>query len=125
MPRHVRSDDKPVVEFDPRLEMSPFVLYRRIRDGNAPLLVDVRRRPGKWTLRGARPFPDADWDWPQDRDIVLFDDDGDEALQIVRGLQESGVERARLLFGGLDLYEFALDPEVVGNDTYLDRMEVS
>ena len=122
MPKHIRADDKPVVEFDPRLEISPFALFRRLRDGNAPLLFDARPEPAGRTLRGARPYPGDAEEWPDDRDIVLFDDDGDAALPIVARLQEAGVQRARLLFGGLELYEFALDPEVVGADTFLDRL---
>jgi hypothetical protein len=30
-----------------------------------------------------------------------------------------------MLFGGLELYEFALDPEVVGEQTFLARLEKS
>jgi len=34
-------------------------------------------------------------------------------------LQARGCARVRALFGGLDLYRFALDPEIVGAETFL------
>ena len=37
----------------------------------------------------------------------------------VQRRQRAGDERCKALFGGLDLYGFALDPEVVGQETYL------
>ena len=40
---------------------------------------------------------------------------------VVERRQQAGDERCRALFGGLDLYEFALDPAVVGGETYLRR----
>ena len=36
-------------------------------------------------------------------------------------LQSRGYGRVKALFGGLDLYEFSLDPEVVGSETFLVR----
>ena len=38
-----------------------------------------------------------------------------------RRLQAQGYPRVKALFGGLELYEFSLDPEVVGSETYLRR----
>ncbi len=35
MPFHLRDDGKPVVAFDPRLEISPFALFRRLDEGEA------------------------------------------------------------------------------------------
>jgi hypothetical protein len=37
-------------------------------------------------------------------------------------MQAAGWPRVKALFGGLQLYEFALDPEVVGAETYLLRV---
>jgi hypothetical protein len=112
----------PVVEFDPQVEISPFALFRRLRDGrNVPLLVDLRPAPADVTLAGALPWPGADWEPPDDADTVLFDDDGARAVVMTRELQARGCERVRALFGGLDLYRFALDPEVVGAETFLRR----
>jgi hypothetical protein len=50
---------------------------------------------------------------------VLFDDDGNTAVALARELQAAGHARVRALFGGLELYAFALDPEVVGAETFL------
>lgn len=122
MPLHYRSDDKPVIEFDPRLEMSPFTLFRRLREGPPLVLVDVRPEPRNWTLRGARPLPQTNWLPPADQDLLLFDDDGSLAVAAAQDLQARGHEAVRALFGGLQLYEFSLDPEVVGRQTYLVRV---
>jgi hypothetical protein len=119
MPLHFRSDDKPVVEFDPRLEISPFTLFRRLREGQALLLVDVRPEPDGWTLRGATQLPGPEWVPPVEEDVLLFDDDGTAAVTVARELQAKGHPKVRALFGGLRLYEFSLDPEVVGEETFL------
>ncbi len=120
MPVRLRPDDKPVVEFDPRLEISPFRLFRQLDEGAAPLLVDVRRqRRSQRTLRGAEPLPAAGWQPPPDRDVVLFDDDGSRAVELAARYQADGHRRVRALFGGLALYAFSLDPEVVGKETFL------
>ena len=44
MPLHYRNDGKPVVAFDPRLEVSPFALFRRLDEGGDLLLVDVQAK---------------------------------------------------------------------------------
>lgn len=119
MPTHHHDGGAPIVSFDPAVEVSPFAVFRRLRDGQAPLLVDVRRAPGRLTLAGAEPFPGAGWEPPSDRDVVLFDDDGSRAVELARSLQAAGATRVRALFGGLELYEFALDPQVVGQETFL------
>lgn len=119
MPVGTRDDGKPVVEFDPRLEISPFTLFRRLDEGRPVLLIDVRNSGASRTLRGSQTLPADDWQPPAERDVVLFDDDGSAALEHAARLQKAGHERVRALFGGLDLYEFSLDPEVVGADTYL------
>ena len=112
-------DGAPLVRFDPHREISPFALFRMLADGRSPLLVDVRPEPGMRMLAGAEPLPGPDWSPPDDRDTVLFDDDGTLALEVLARFPEA--ERARALFGGLDLYEFALDPEIVGRETFLRR----
>ena len=110
-------DGTPLVRFDPQREISPFALFRMLVEGRSPLLVDVRPAPGTRTLAGAEPHPGPDWSPPDDRDTVLFDDDGALALAVLARYPEA--ERVRALFGGLDLYEFALDPEIVGQETFL------
>ena len=119
MPIYQRSDGKPVVEIDPGLEVSPFTLFRRLREGRSPLLIDVRAQPGETTLRDSIGLPDATWEPPDKTEIVLFDDDGTLAVDLVRKFQADGHEGVRALFGGLDLYVFSLDPDVVGEETFL------
>lgn len=122
MPTHVRGDGKPVVEFNPLLEVSPFTLFRRLKDGPPVVLVDARSAPEGRTLRGATSFPGDSWEPPEDQDVLLFDDDGSEALPLVQRLQSAGFERVKMLFGGLELFQFALDPQVVGEETYLEEL---
>lgn len=121
MPTRFLDDSTPVVQFDPQLEVSPFVLFRRMKEGQAPLLIDVRPQPGRVTLEGAVPYPGPEWSPPADQDVVLFDDDGSIAIDGARHMQAAGWPRVKALFGGLELYEFSLDPEVVGSETFLVR----
>jgi len=125
MPLHFRSDNKPVVEFDPQLELSPFTLFRRLRDGQALLLVDVRPEPRGLTLQGATRLPEPDWQPPEDQNVLLFDDDGTTAIAVAQALQAQGHQAVRALFGGLQLYEFSLDPDVVGESTFLVSLDKS
>ena len=119
MPTIFRDDDKPVVSFDPRLEVSPFSLFRSIHEGRPPLPIAVRDRPSGKTLRGAMPLPSPDWRPPADEKVVLFDDDGSSSVPLAAEFQADGFPGVRALFGGLELYDFSLDPEVVGTDTFL------
>jgi hypothetical protein len=122
MPTRFLDDATPVVQFDPLLEISPFALYRRLKDGDPPLLLDVRPEPGgRLNLQGSLPYPGPEWSPPADRDVVLFDDDGAIAVDGARHMQSAGWPRVKALFGGLELYEFSLDPEVVGEETFLVR----
>ena len=123
MPTYTRDDGKPIVQFDADLELSPFALLRQLESDRPPLLVDGRSGgPGERSLTGALPYPGADWR-PDDRQqpVVIFDDRGEEALELVRRLRNAGYSQVRLLFGGLDLWEFSLDPDVVGKETFLVR----
>jgi hypothetical protein len=122
MPTRFLDDATPVVQFDPLLEVSPFALFRRIKDGDPPLLVDVRGAAGRLSLLGAVPYPGPEWSPPADRDVVLIDDDGMAAVDGARHMQAAGWTRVKALFGGLELYEFSLDPEVVGEETFLVRL---
>lgn len=119
MPTSFRDDGKPVVSFDPRLEVSPFSLFRSLREGKPPLLIDVRAEPSGKTLRGAMPMPGPDWRPLESQDVVLFDDHGSDSIVLAAQLQSEGLSRVRALFGGLELYEFSLDPEVIESDTFL------
>ena len=123
MPTRYLDDETPVVQFDPQLEVSPFALFRRMKDGDPPLLVDVRPAPGRLSLEGAIPYPGPNWSPPRDCDVVLIDDDGSAAIEGARHMQAAGWPNVKALFGGLELYEFSLDPEVVGAETFLVKAE--
>ena len=119
MPTRYLDDSTPVVQFDPQVEVSPFALFRRMKDGETPLLVDVRPAPGRLSLHGAVPYPGPEWSPPRDREVVLIDDNGALAVDGARHMQAAGWPNVKALFGGLELYEFSLDPEVVGAETFL------
>lgn len=123
MPTHFQHGQAPVVHFNPLLEVSPFTLFRRLRDGREVLLYDARAELSELTLAGAVALPKGDWQPVADKDVILFDEDGSEALPIVEKLQARGFSRVKILFGGLKLYEFSLDPEVVGTETFLVRRQ--
>lgn len=122
MPVTPRPDGTAGVHFDEGLEISPHELFRLLCEGRAPLLVDVRPAadPGELTFAGARRLDPAT-DLPQDREAVLFDEDGRGAYALARQLRERGNPHARALFGGLRLYDFGLDPAVVGEERFLRR----
>ncbi len=119
MPTRHTTKGTPVVQFDPQLEVPPYTVYRRLKEGDPPLLIDVRPAGGRLALMGARGLPSASWTPPRETDVVLFDDDGATAVEIAKRLQAAGFPRVRALFGGLQLYEFSLDPQVVGSAAYL------
>ncbi len=123
MPTYMREDRKPVVQFEPALEISPFILFRRLKKGQELHLFDVRPTPGPLSLAGARRWPGQDWEPEDEKPVVLFDHNGNTAIPIVQKLQAAGFEQVRALFGGLELYEFSLDPQVVGSETYLVRSD--
>ncbi len=127
MPTFRGEDDAPVVQFDPGLEISPFTLFRRLQAGTAPRLVDVRAgapraSDSNRSLAGAERPSEGDWK-PEslEEEVVLLDDHGNAAAQQARRLQSEGYRGVKALFGGLDLYEFSLDPEIVGAETFLRK----
>ncbi|MDH3255452.1 MAG: hypothetical protein OEM62_10700 [Acidobacteriota bacterium] len=121
MPTWTREDGAPVILFDPTLEISPFTLFKRLQRDGAPLLVDIRSGAHATSLRGAISGSAPEWCPPDEQtEVVLFDDDGTAALSKAKALREAGYGRVKVLFGGLDLYEFSLDPRVVGQETFLE-----
>ncbi len=123
MPTRHTTRGTPVVQFDPLLEVPPYTVFRRLKEGDPPLLIDVRPAPGRLALMGACAFPGPEWKPPPDLDVVLVDDDGSTTVEMARKLQSAGFPLVRALFGGLQLYEFSLDPQVVGPETYLIRRD--
>jgi hypothetical protein len=125
----------PRVTFDPEVDLSPYELFRRLREGRPPELFhlvdgasepDPAGRPCR-TLRGSVPLPrgrlDRGWRPPTGRDCALFDEDGARARAAVLALMARGVTGVRALYGGLRLYDYALDPRVVGSERYLEPPE--
>ena len=127
----------PPVTLDPGVHVSPYALLRWIRRGRRLLLVDVRdgaagaRAEGpRRSFRGAVLLPvsphgtdgqgvSGGWEPPPHQDVVFFDEDGARSTALARTFQAAGHLRVRSLFGGLSLYRFALDPQVVGEDLHL------
>jgi rhodanese-related sulfurtransferase len=118
MPTKYDEDAAPIIQFDARLEISPFLVFRRLREGKPVTLVDVRKEPKGHTLEGSE-ILSADFEPPPDATTVLFDDDGTLAIDIAEAFQERGYAQVKALFGGLELWKFSLDPNVVGEHTYL------
>jgi hypothetical protein len=118
MPTNYDEDAAPIVQFDARLEISPFLVFRRLREGKPVTLVDVRKEPKGHTLEGSEPLT-AEFEPPPGHTTVLFDDDGTLAIDIAEAFQERGHAQVKALFGGLELWKFSLDPNVVGEHTYL------
>ncbi len=117
----------PPVDLDPEVEITPYALFRRLQGGEPPLLIDIRSAPSGLTFRGAvarsRTECGPSWRPPGEGTVILFDDEGTGAREIARRLRSEGHE-ALSLFGGLRLYDAALDPAVVGEERYLVEVGV-
>jgi len=123
----------PPVTFDPEVDASSYELFRRLREGRPPALYRLRHgaRPEggsgapPTTLRGAGTLSPAEleagWAPLPGQEAILFDDDGTRARPAVLALRRRGVTGVRALFGGLRLYDYALDPRVVGDERYLEE----
>ncbi|MEM7481760.1 MAG: hypothetical protein AAF481_11350 [Acidobacteriota bacterium] len=105
-------DDLDVPAFEPDLHIAPTELFRRLADGEELAIYDLREKPS-FTLRGAHALRPNDHPLPG---AILIDDDGTEATD--RAREEAGNIRA--LYGGINLYRFALNPAVVG-DRFLKK----
>jgi hypothetical protein len=105
------------IRFDPELDISPFALFRSFKEGRPPVLIDVRPAPGRLGFARVPPRPEPAGDAPEEGEVVvLYDLDGTLAPGIARRFQAVGFPR---LFGGLELYDFSLDPAVVGDERFL------
>jgi hypothetical protein len=114
-------DLAPGIDFDPRRHLSPYRLFRWLRERRPLTLLDLRPPPVSITLAGARPFGNPQDLSAADNPIVLFDLDGASAAEALEGLPAELRSTARILFGGIELYEYCLDPQVVGEERFLRR----
>jgi hypothetical protein len=112
-----------VPDFDPGIDLAPCTLFRRLQEGPPLLLLTVDApRP---TLEGARPWrpgeplPAA----PPEGEIVLIDQDGTAARALAVELHASGHGPVKALFGGVTLYDYSLDPQVVGEERFLRPLD--
>lgn len=112
-----------VPEIEEPLHVSPYELFRRLADGEALALVDLRHE-GR-TLRGAIRRPDLRPDLPDEEALpdlpagaILLDWTDTQTTRLARRLRAAGGD-ARALYGGIELWEFALDPQVVGEERFL------
>lgn len=121
MPTEWDKDEKPVITFDLETEISAFLVFRQLRNGRPILLVDVRDGEVSESLEGAVKWSE-DFEIPTDQTVVLFDEDGTVAIPLARRYQSEGHSHVKALFGGIELWKFSLDPEVVGQETYLIRV---
>jgi hypothetical protein len=53
--------------------------------------------------------------------VVPLNADGATAVDGARRMQAAGWPRVKALFGGLEFYEFSLDPDIVSEETFLLR----
>jgi hypothetical protein len=118
MPTKYDEDSAPIIQFDAKREISPFLVFRRLREGKPVTLIDVRKEPKGYTLEGSEPLT-AEFEPAPDHMTVMFDDDGTLAIDVAEAFQERGHAQVKALFGGLELWKFSLDPNVVGEHTYL------
>ena len=114
-----------LADLDPRLEISPYTLFRLLKCGEPLRLIDVRPPGGgdceRRTFAGAEAWGGPEGFPADGPPTVLFDDDGTRARGLARQLQARGAASVRALFGGLALYDFCLDPRVVGEERFLAR----
>ena len=98
------------------LHISPFELFRRLTDGETPTMIELRA--DGVTLRGAvrRPALAADSELPAG--AILIDWSDAETTRLAR-LQRAAGRDVRALYGGIELWDFALDPQVVGEERFL------
>ena len=103
------------LDFDPAIDCDPYTLFRRLKEGRPPrLLVVAATEP---ILTAAQAWS-PDQSLPTAREIVLVDQDGTTARPLALRLQQAGHHHIRALFGGIELYDYCLDPRVVGEERF-------
>lgn len=102
-----------------RDEILPAELARRLRNGDAPFLLDVREpfefaiaRIDNASLIPLGTLEDALDQLPRDRDIVVLCHHGVRSAAAVGFLRDSGFQRVRNLAGGIDRWSREVDPVV-------------
>lgn len=109
-----------VPSFEPEIHIAPVELFRLLAEPEPPLLIEWAAAASGVTFVGALPWPGPDWrPAAPETAIVVVDADGRAATDLARRLRAEGFTGVRALYGGVDLYEFALDPEVVGPERHL------
>jgi hypothetical protein len=109
--------DPPAIE-EP-LHITPFELFRRLSEGETPTMIDLRADGA--TLRGATRRPelrDAGAGITLEDGAILIDWSDAETTRLARLLRAAGRD-VRALYGGIELWDFALDPQVVGEERFL------
>lgn len=100
-------------------EIAPMELARRMRDGDAPCLLDVREpfehriariEPAQLVPLGA--LPHALSELPRDREIIVFCHHGVRSAGAADFLRDRGFANVRNLAGGIDRWSREVDPAV-------------
>jgi hypothetical protein len=99
--------------FEEGLHVSPYELFRRLANGERPPMVDLRAI-GR-SLVGATRGESGGAFAPG---TILIDRDGLAATEAARRDRAEGRD-TRALYGGIELWDFALDPLVVGEQRFL------
>ena len=93
--------------------MSPYELFRRLADGERPRMVDLRAT-GRSLIGAMR----GESGTALEPGTILIDQDGLAATEMARRARADGMD-AWALYGGIELWDFALDPLVVGEERFL------
>lgn len=119
-PSSVLTPPAPPRPVDPVTEVDPYTLFARLVADQRPILVDTRRESVGPTFRHAVSWTEGQWTFG-DADVVLFDGYGRDAAALAARLHDRGHRNVRALYGGLALYDLAIDPAVVGHERFLDE----
>jgi adenylyltransferase/sulfurtransferase len=100
-------------------EISPMRLAARLRNGNAPIVVDVRE-PYEWAIGripGARlvplnSLPQAVSSLDRDAELVVYCHHGVRSAAAATWLRDQGFIRVRNLVGGIDRWSLEVDPSL-------------
>ena len=103
----------PPPPFEVGLHVSPYQLFRRLTNGERPPMVDLRAT-GRSLIGATRGEPGSAFA----PGTILIDRDGLAATETARRARAAGTD-VRALYGGIELWDFALDPLVVGEQRFL------